>query len=303
MKITAIRNSLFLLGTLLTLVGCNTAFQDFTPERIPQNPSGIYTFSFTAELPQSTRIEGSERAQIVINGETFDMVRSSTDDLSFSYEYKMPPGVTEARYYYVITWDYSSGSGTKTATRYSTVETGKVFHARLINRYPIQMVNDRGPAGASIPIVGNGFTSQDVVVIGGTEALTTIHSPNSLEFVVPSLPAGRTYRVALRTGSGDLSAGFFRVDEAALRIQPQQLTLNSGDMDFLIVETENVAPLGGLYIEAQTDIPQSLIMPEIIIPEGARSVNVNVTAAEPGSGVLVLTVPGYAPIEIPVTVN
>jgi hypothetical protein len=73
-------------------------------------------------------------------------------------------------------------------------------------------------------------------------------------------------------------------------------------MDFLIVETENIAPLGGLYIEAQTDIPQSLIMPEIIIPEGARSVNVNVTAGEPGSGVLVLTVPGYAPIEIPVTV-
>lgn len=303
MKIKANRNPLFLLGALLLLAGCNTTFQDFTPERIPQNPSGIYTFSFTAELPKGTRIEGTERAQIVINGETFDMIRSSADDLSFTYDYKMPPGVTEARYYYIVSWDYSAANGTKTAMRYSTVETGKVFQARLINRYPIQMVNDRGPAGASIPIVGNGFTSQDVVVIGGTEALTTIHSPNSLEFVVPSLPAGRTYRVALRTGSGDLSAGFFRVDEAALRVQPQQVNLMSGDMDFLIVETENVAPLGGLYIDAQTDIPQSLIMPEIIIPEGARSVNVNVTAGEPGSGVLVLTVPGYAPIEIPVTVN
>jgi hypothetical protein len=240
----------------------------------------------------------------VINGETHEMVRTNADRLTFSYDYKMPPGVTEARYYYIVSWDFAgAGGGTKTATRYSTVETGTVFHSRLINRYPIQMVNDRGPAGSSIPIVGNGFTAQDVVAIGGTEALTTVHSSNSLEFIVPPIPSGRTYRVILRTGSGDLPAGNFRVDEAALRIQPQQLYLPSGETDFLIVETENPAPLGGLYIEAQTDIPQSLIMPEIVVPEGARSVNVNVTGGVPGSGVLILTVPGYAPVRIPVTVN
>lgn len=303
MNIMAIRNSLFLLGILVAVTGCRTTFQDFTPERIPQNPSGIYTFSFTAELPSSNRIEGSERAQIVINGETYPMQRVRPDGMTFSYDYKMPPGITEARYYYVVSWDYQSAGKIKTATRYSTVETGKVYTARLINRYPIQLVNDRGPAGASIPIVGNGFTSQDVVVVGGTEALTTIHSPNSLEFVVPPLPAGGTYRVVLRTGSGDLSAGNFRVDEAALSVQPRELFLSSGQTDFLIVETDNVAPLGGLRIDAQTDIPESIIMPEIVVPEGARSVNVNITGGTPGTGRLVLSVPGYAPVEIPVSVN
>jgi hypothetical protein len=302
MKIKALRNSLFVLVAVLFISGCRTTFQDFTPERIPQNPSGIYTFSFTADIPTSNRIEGSERAQIVINGETFDMVRSRADDLTFSYDYKMPPGISEARYYYVVSWDYAAGGGAKTATRYSTVETGKVFQARLINRYPIQLVNDRGPAGSSIPIVGNGFTSQDVVVVGGTEALTTVHSANSLEFIVPPVPAGRTYRVALRTGSGDLQAGNFRVDEAAFRVQPQRIDIAAGETDFLIIETDNPAPLGGLVIDAQTDVPASLVMPEIVIPEGARSVNVNVTGGEPGSGVLILTVPGYAPIEIPVSV-
>lgn len=303
MKIKAIRNSLFLLATLLGLAGCNTTFQDFTPERIPQNPSGIYTFSFSADLPQGNRVAGSERAEIVINGQTYQMERTMADPLTFAYDYKMPPGLTEARYYYVVYWDYATAGNSKTAVRYSTVETGKIFRARLINRYPIQMVSDRGPAGSSIPIVGNGFTSQDVVLVGGTEALTTIHSSNSLEFVVPALPSGKTYRVHLRTGDGDLTAGFFRVDQAALRVQPQDLFLSSGQTDFLIVETENIAPLGGLFVEARTDIPDSLIMPEVIIPEGARSVNVNVTGGEPGSGILVLTVPGYAPIEVPVTVN
>lgn len=307
MKIKAIRNSLFILSSILALTGCRTTFQDFTPDRIPQNPSGLYTFSFTADLPQSNRIEGSERAKLVINNETFDMDRSQTDDVTFTYDYSMPAGMTEARYYYIVEWDYLTATGkTKTAYRYSTVDSGKVYQARLINRYPIQLVNDRGPVGVSIPIVGNGFTSQDVVVVGGNEALTTVHSSNSLEFVVPALPTGRAYPVVLRTGSGDLSAGHFRIDKAnasALRVQPQELFLTSGQTDFLIVETENPAPMGGLYVNAQTDIPDSLVMPEVIIPEGARSVNVNITGGTPGTGILVLEVPGYAPVELPVTVN
>lgn len=303
MKIKALRNSLFLLTSLFILTGCNTVFQDFTPERIPENPSGIYTFTFTASIPKGNRINGSERAEITINGKTFPMVKSASADLTFTYDYKMPPGVTEARYYYTVYWDYKTTGKVKTARRDSTTENKKVFHSRLINRYPIQLVNDRGPAGARIPIVGNGFSSQDVVVVGGVEAATTIHSANSLEFTVPALVSGRAYPVVLRTGGGDLSAGNFRIDEAALRVQPQSLLLSQGEMDFLIVELENPAPLGGLYVDAQTDIPSSLIMPEIIIPEGARSVNVNVTGGAPGTGVLVLTVPGFAPIEIAVSVQ
>jgi hypothetical protein len=303
MKIKALRNSLFLLASLFALSGCRTIFQDFTPERIPENPSGIYTFTFTADLPAGTRIKGTERAEITINGESYPMVKSSSTDMTFSYDYKMPPGITEARYYYTLFWDYRTTGKVKTARRDSTAETKKVYHARLINRYPIQLVNDRGPAGARIPIVGNGFSSQDVVVVGGVEAATTIHSSNSLEFTVPALVSGRAYPVVVRTGGGDLSAGNFRVDEAALRVQPQSLTLAMDETDFLIVELDNPAPLGGLYVDAQTDIPGSVIMPEIIIPEGARSVNVNITGGAPGTGVLVLTVPGFAPIEIPLTVR
>jgi hypothetical protein len=302
MKIKAIRNSLFLMATLLLLGGCNTVFQDFTPERIPENPSGIYTFSFSAEVPKGNRIAGTERAEITINNETFPMERSATDDLSFSYDYKMPPGIKEARYYYTLTWDYNAATGVKTASRYSTQEDERVYHARLINRYPIQLVNDRGPAGSRIPIVGSGFSSQDVVVVGGVQAATTIHSSNSIEFTVPALPAGRAYRIVVQTGGGDLPAGNFRVDEASMSVQPEFIELKSGETDFVIIETDNPAPLGGLYVDAQTDIPDSIIMPEIVVPEGARSVNVNITGGETGSGVLVLTVPGFAPVEIPVTV-
>jgi hypothetical protein len=303
MNIKALGTSLLVLATLLLVGGCSTVFQDFTPEQIPENPSGIYTFSFSSDMKMGNRIAGTERAEITINGVTYPMTRSATDDLTFSYDYRMPPGINEARYYYTLSFDYNTSNGVKTVVRYSTQESGKVFTSRLINRYSIQLINDRGPAGSLIPIVGSGFSSQDIVLVGGVEAATTIHSPNSIEFSVPAVPAGRTYKVIVRTGGGDLDAGTFKVDEATLSIQPESLTLASGGIDFLIIEIVNPAPMGGLYIDAQTDIPESVIMPEIIVPEGARSVNVNVSGGTPGSGILVLTVPGFAPVEIPVTVN
>jgi hypothetical protein len=303
MNIKALGTSLFVLAILLLTGGCRTVFQDFTPDQIAENPSGLYTFSFSSDIPTGNRIDGSERAEITINGSTYEMARTSDEKLAFSYDYRMPAGTNEARYYYTLYWDYRAGTGVKSAVRYSTQETGKVYTARLINRYSIQMVNDRGPAGSRIPIVGSGFSSQDVVIVGGVEAATTIHSGNSIEFSVPAVPAGRAYNVVVRTGGGDIQVGNFRVDEASLSVQPESLFIASGDTDFLIIETDNPAPMGGLYVDAQTDIPESVIMPEIIIPEGARSVNVNVTGGSAGNGVIILTVPGFAPVEIPVTVN
>ena len=41
---------------------------------------------------------------------------------------------------------------------------------------------------------------------------------------------------------------------------------------------DNPAPMGGLYINVTTDIPSSVIMPEVIIPETARTVNIAVQA-------------------------
>lgn len=299
----ALRKLLFLFPLLALLAGCSTSFQDYTPDRIPQNPSGIYTFSFTANVPGENIVSGSEEAQIVINGETHEMQKVPGKDLTFTYDYKMPAGVNEARYYYVLTYQYGSGGETQTTTKYSTQTEQRVFKTRLINRYPIQVVSDRGPVGSRIAIVGNGFTDKDVVVVGDVETTTEVHSSNSLEFTVPSLPAGQSYPVLLRTGEGDIEAGQFRIDEGAFSTQPDSISLDSEESDFLIVQVDSPAPAGGLDVEAQTDVPDSLIMPEIRIPEGDRSVNVTVTGGEPGSGILILSIQGYAPREIPVTVE
>jgi hypothetical protein len=304
MKPNAISKFLFPLLVIALFSGCTTVFQDFTPERIPQNPSGIYTFSFAANLSDaSNRIDGSERARIVINGETFDMVRRDGASLVFTYDYRMPQGVAEARYYYELEYDYNAIGGMKTRTLYSTQEAKEVFRSRLINRYPIQLVNERGPVGAQIAIVGSGFSMQDVVFVGDQEALTTVHSSNSLEFTVPPMTPGGPYPVVLRTSSGDLSAGPFRVDPAGLSVQPPALSLASDETQFFIIEISGPAPTGGLPVDIRTDIPASVIIPEAVIPQGASTVNINVTGGVPGNGILLISAPGFQPVEVPVRVN
>lgn len=290
-------------ATAFILAGCNTVFTNYTPERIPQNPSGIYTFSFLANPPVRSAISGSETAQIVINGETHEMQQDPENPRLFTFDFRIPQGITEVRYYYILHFDHVNNGQSRRTTRYSTHEEGKVFQGRLINRYPIQLVNERGPVGASIALVGSGFSSQDVVMVGGREATTTVHSGNSIEFTIPAVSSGRSHEVVLRSGAGDIPVGSLRVDSAQMRVQPGRLTIDSGSADLLIVQVENPAPRGGYEVDIRTDIPNSVIMPEVTIPEGARSVNVRVEGGEPGRGILSVNIPGFNTIEVPIEVR
>jgi len=322
-----------LLVSLLTLAGCQTRFNNFTPERIPQNPSGLYTFSFGAELIATNVVEGSERAMITINGDTFEMERSPTGERIFSFDYAMPGGVNEARYFYTLTYDFLSKGVPGSSSYFSTDDEGGVYVSRLINRYPIQLVADRGPVGANIDLVGNGFAPGDMVIVGGVQASTTVNDANSIDFAIPFLAPGQSYEVALRTAQGDIAVGLLRVDAGpgsnnvtpmggtmggatpgpvmggssavvgSFNVVPDRLDLFEGENSLLIIEIGSPAPPGGLYIDVTTDIPESIIMDEVVIPAGSPSVSVTIEGGIPGAGNLFINVPGQPERVVPVVVQ
>lgn len=288
----------------LALGGCNTSFVNYTPPRIPQNVSGIYTFSFGAESIPTEAIDGTLRAQIVIDSQRYNMVPSPDKEAIFSYDYKMPPGVTEAKYYFILLYDVKGRNGeTLTKEAYFVPSEGEVFRSRLINRYPIQLLSERGPVGSAVSLVGSGFTSSDTIVVGEIPAATTIKSPESLEFSVPALPANASYPVVLRTSNGDLEVGVFRIDESKLTVLPEEIILRSGEIEQVSFQTLYPAPAGGLRIDVTTDVPASIVMPEVRIPEGYSSVIVNVEGGEPGRGRLFVEAPGFENLEVPVVVR
>lgn len=142
-----------LCGALLLAVGCATnRITDFTPTRLTQNPSGLYTISFAANLPDNL-VKGTEKANLTINGQTYPMVQAAGTGV-FSYDFAMPAGVKEVRYYYELTYDFVRSGVRYTAKKNSVQDYGKVFRAELVNTYPIQMLAARGPVGAEDPLGG-----------------------------------------------------------------------------------------------------------------------------------------------------
>jgi len=275
-------------------------------EQIPQNASNIYTFSFEAKIYAQNKIKGSEQAFITINGEDkLPMERQSPESNLFTYEYAAAQGVSEFRYYYELHYDYKTAASTGQKTLYSTHEQryGRPYQAKLINRYPIQLISSRGRVGDKINIVGTGFSDFDKVIIGGIEAETTFNHETSLGFIVPALNASQSYEILLRTGTGDIKFGQFRVDEGTLKIFPRSLDLTSGDVGQLTFEIEGIAPKGGFYIDVKTNIADSLIMPEVIIDEGFSSKVVTIEGGEAGTGYIEVKAPGYPKQRIPVTVR
>lgn len=285
-----------LLGLLCT--GCQVTLKNLTPAKIPENPSGIYTFTMAAKFPKAKYVgRNSMKVNIVIGGETHLMRKTSKDLNIFKVDYKMPAGYTEASYYYTL--DYDSYSESK--PKHKSIKSG-LFSSRLVNRYILQIESSRGPVGAEISVIGRGFSPSDTIAFGSVEIPINYHSGTSLSFVVPSLASGRNHALTLQTDQGALPIGYFQIDTSTISVLPNSLSLNSGERDMLVFSIEFKAPSGGFLIPVTTDIPDSVIMPEVIIPEGAQSVNVPIEGGKTGRGTLYIEAPGFNTLEIPITV-
>lgn len=287
----------------LAISGCKNGFDNQVSPTIPQNASGIYTFRFSIDIDSANLIEESVQAKLVINGSTYPMEVSSTDPWSFRYEYKMPAGLMEAKYFYIVEYEYENSGKIKRVVRDSFNETKDLYYANIANLYTIQLLSSRGPVGSRIALSGTGFAQGDTIMVGDTPAQTIVNTPRDLEFVVPPVEPGKVYPVTLETPSATLEAGTFIVDAAQMQVLPDKLNIFTGEIVLVVVELGGEAPPGGMPVEVATDIPDSLIVPEIVVPAGATSVNVNIEGAAPGSGSLQFSAGGFNQVIIPVKVN
>lgn len=293
---------LALLAAILVLSGCAKAVKNLTPSEFPENPSNIYTLSVEIrEKKDIGVVKDSLRPKVVIDGESRLMTRSPIGDNIWEYEYKMPSGRRNAVYYFDIEYEVYTAKSTKVKS--VTLPKDGLLKFTLVNRYVVTLESNRGPVGSKIGLIGRGFSPSDRVFVGGQPASSEYHSPNALSFFVPSLPAGSSYNVTVREETGEMMVGSFRVDAAQMQVLPKSVSVASGGRATLIFSIPAAAPAGGLPVEITTNIPDSVILPEVIIPEGSRSINVPLEGGTPGIGVLYVETPGYSALEVPVQVS
>jgi hypothetical protein len=272
---------------------------NLTPGSIPENPSEIYTFTLRVAPNRNIVEKGSIAPHIVIDGQSFPMKPSQMGENFYEFEYQLPAGRQEVAYYYLVNYQVQGNGTLSLSESYTGLQ-----HSSIVRRNVLELEASRGPVGSNISVVGRGFTPQDVIAFNGTPVRTVYASSTSLSFFVPAMPTGQTYQVTVSGPAGNSPVGTFRIDGTNVSVSPASLTLRPGEQQTLTFTISNPAPSGGLLLDVATDVPSSVIMPEVVIPAGQTSASITVQGGQPGTGSLVLK--GYAgggDVSIPITVS
>jgi hypothetical protein len=301
-RISPARKFLLWLGAALLLAvlpGCdNLTLTNITPPALAENPSQLYTFTLRVTPRSNVIAPGSIVAHIVINNEDHVMKKSPLGENFYEFDYKLPAGKDEVAYYFVVNYEVERGNNRDPGESYT-----ELTRSKIVRRYVLSLETNRGPVGARVSLLGRGFTAQDTVYFGDTPVRTVFESPNAISFYVPALEADRNYQVALNSPAGNSPVGPFRIDPSTITVSPASLTLHTGETQTLSFTVPNAAPAGGLLLDVTTDAPESVIMPEVIVPQGQTSTSVMVTGGKPGSGSLFLKGYGSGEVSVPVSVS
>jgi hypothetical protein len=300
--ISPARKIFFGLSALLALAllsGCESVvLTNLTPSSLPENPSQIYTITLRVTPKIQTIVPGSTKATIIIDGQNYEMKKSPLADGLYEFDYQLPAGRDELAYYFLVNYQTENANTLNPHDAYT-----ELTHAHIVHRYVLALEVNRGPVGARVSVLGRGFTPQDIIYFDNTPTRTVFESPNALSFFVPALDPSRNYSVMLGSTAGNSPVGTFRIDSSSLNVSPSSLSLRVGEKQTLTFTVPNAAPPGGLLLDVTTDVPESVIMPEVVVPQGQTSVTVTVESGKPGSGSLFLKGYGAGELTIPVTVT
>lgn len=281
---------------LTLLSGCESVtLTDLTPRSMAENPSQIYTFSL--RVTSRTNTVSGITPNIIMDGQSHAMKKSPLGEGLYEFEYQIPAGRDRIAYYYLVTFNVEGNNIVNQREAYTQVET-----VQIVRRYVLSLEVNRGPVGARISVLGRGFTPQDAIHFNGAPARTTFESPNALSFYVPALEANRNYQVTLNSAAGNSPVGTFRIDASTITVAPASLLLRTGDRTILMFTLPNPAPPGGTLLDVTTDVPESVIMPEVIVPQGQAYISVTVEGGKAGTGSLFLKGFGSGEVTVPVTV-
>lgn len=271
-----------LIATLLLSSCTSMQITNLTPDKVPANPSQIYTITASFHTDNSNIDRTSIKPRIVIDGQFFPMSKSSVGGDIWEFDYQLPAGRTVGSYYFLVNYAAKTPNGPGAVSEM----TSELQSMSIASRYVLRPEATRAPVGARVSVLGAGFAPQDVVYFDFTPTRTVFESPSSLSFFVPAVEPGKNYRLRIANGGSGLEVGSFRVDAISFQISPSEIHIRSGEHQAITFTIPNPAPAGGMLIDVTTDVPECIVMPEVMVQAGQLSVTVAVQGGKPGSGSL-----------------
>ncbi|MDR2201070.1 MAG: hypothetical protein LBN94_03110 [Puniceicoccales bacterium] len=281
------------------LAGCDEGhICNMTPSIMPQNQSNMYTITMAVQGTSGDILQKSIRPYVVINGEKHEMQKHPDGNNIFVYDYRFYD-VGIIPYYFELM--YTTNRNGNIRERLSKSE---LHRTTVSSKYIFALDANRGPIGARVNIVGCGFGKNDKVRMGGRIISSNWLSSGAIGFTVPPMKCDREYEVFLLSNRDEFLAGTFFIDRSNLYCSSDFIRLGNGESQRLVFMLDNGAPEDGLELDITTDIPESIIMPEVRFKAGERTVSVNIKGTDRSAkGILFVHASGFTSLEIPVEIG
>ncbi len=281
---------------LLSLAGCSQTLTNVTPQIAQRNPSNMYRFTTRCNVDPARVIPGSFQIDLIIDGERHPLQMETLTPAFYFYDHTMGMDRTNAKYYFELNYQQNN----RGKLRNFVVKT-PLSEFQIQERCCFCLDNERGPVGAEMKVLGRGFSEGDRVILGEYNAPTSYISENVLSFQIPPVIAGKTYPVYTLCNGDKNFVGNLLVDNSRFSVDPKSLEISKGEKTDLLIET-SCALNADLYVNVTTDVPDSVIMPEVRIPAGESSTHVTIEGGEPGKGSLFISAQGFDELEVPIQV-
>lgn len=331
-----------IVTALLALAGCNTpAITNMTAPSLISNPSQIYTIS-TRVNPQSANvIPGSVVVRIIIGGQSYKMNKSPLGDAIFDFDYQAASGATELAYYFLLEYKTSNDSIVAAHTEYSELQRANIVGRNVLgltaNRGPVGAragIFGRGFTGQdtvyfdTTPVLSSYDSSTSIsftvpalevnrnynvsvgkaagqMPVGTFRIDSVIGGEIGSTYVAPAQTMTSTYvaQPAAPVRNATPTPVVTATRAGAPSVTPSIIRMRQGEKISVTFSTPITASGNPTLIEVTTNIPDSVIMPEVFVPVGSNSVTITVEGGQPGNGQLYVRAPGSAQsATVPITV-
>jgi hypothetical protein len=299
MEVLSRLDKILFLAIAIFLGGCaEENICDMTPNIMPQNQSNIYTITMGMRGTDGGILQKTIRPYVVINGEKREMKKHPDGNNIFVYDHQFYD-IGTIPYYFEVVYEIHRNESIR-----EKIAKSELHSLTITNKYIFALDANRGPVGAKVNVVGCGLGKNDKVRMGRHIIPSNWLSAGAIEFTVPPIDCDREYEVFLLSNRKELFAGTFFIDASVLHCSSDYIRLNNGESQRLVFMLDQAAPEGGIVVDVTTDIPESIIMPEIRFMPGERTVSVNAKGSDQsGKGTLYVNAKGFASLEIPMEIG
>lgn len=279
------------------LSGCGSQYvTNLTPQTAKRNPSNLYRFTMQCAVNPQKLVPGTFDPLLVIDGQQFPLKEDADIQGLYYYDHELDATRTDAKYYFQVSYEqYRSG------TVKSYVRKTPLASFSISGFGSLSLEIDRAPVGSEIRVLGSNFTANNRIRVGDCDAPTELLSENVLSFRVPAVTVGKSYPVSVTVGEEMHFAGNLLIDSGRFATEPTEISLRVGEKADFTLRSNTPSP-SDLYINVTTDIPNSVIMPEVRLATGEESATVSIEGGEPGKGHLYVSAQGFDELTVPIEV-